>query len=67
MTTQADIDRLERALSRGVKRVTFSDGRTVEFNSFEEITKRITYLRQSLSQQSVDRKIKVKYTKGIQA
>ena len=65
MATQDDLDRLESALARRAKRVTFADGRTIEFHSFEELMKRISYVRQQLGQQSVDRKIKVKYTKGV--
>lgn len=65
--TQDDLDRLERALAKGTKSVTFSDGRAVTFASFEELVKRIQYVRQSLGQEVADKKLLARYTKGVQS
>lgn len=64
--TQDDLDRLERAMAKGVKSVTFSDGRTVTFASFEELSRRINYVRQSLGQQNAEQVTLAKYSKGVQ-
>lgn len=64
--TQSDLDRLERALAQGTSRVTFSDGRTVEFHSFDELTQRIEYVRKQLGQQTASQTILSKFSKGVQ-
>ena len=64
--TQSDLDRLERALAQGATRVTFSDGRTVEFHSFEELSKRIEYVRKALGQEAASQIILTKFSKGVQ-
>lgn len=67
MLTQDDLDKLESALARGSKRVTFSDGRSVEYNSFEEMTRRINYVRQSLGKQAAETRHLAKFSKGVQS
>ena len=64
--TQSDLEKLEKALANGTKRVTFSDGRTVEFHSFDELVQRIEYVRKSLGQDSASRTILSKFSKGVQ-
>jgi hypothetical protein len=64
--TQSDLDRLEKALAQGVMRVTFSDGRTVEFHTFEELVQRIEYVRKTLGQEGASRIIQTKFGKGVQ-
>jgi hypothetical protein len=64
--TQDDLTRLERALAQGVTRVTFADGRTVEYHSYEELTKRIEYVRRQLGQAESSRIIKSTFSKGVQ-
>ncbi len=51
----------------GSRRVTFSDGRSVEFNSCDELIKRTTYVRQQLAQTSVENRKLARYSKGVQA
>lgn len=65
--TQTDLDKLERALANGSKSVTFSDGRRVDFQTFEELAKRIQYVRKSLGQALAEKKLLAKYTKGVQS
>lgn len=64
--TQSDLDRLEKALAQGVTRVTFADGRTVEYHTFEELVKRIEYVRAALGQEGASRTILSKFSKGVQ-
>lgn len=64
--TQSDLDKLERALANGTKRVTFADGRTVEFQSFDELVQRIEYVRRTLGQETASRTILSKFSKGVQ-
>lgn len=64
--TQSDLDRLEKALAQGVTRVTFADGRTVEYHTFAELTQRIEYVRKQLGQESASRVILSKFSKGVQ-
>lgn len=35
--TQNDLDAVERAIARGVRRVTYSDGQSAEFHSLDEM------------------------------
>lgn len=64
--TQDDLDRLERALAQGVTRVTFADGRMVEYHTFEELTQRIEYVRRAIGQETASRTILSKFSKGVQ-
>lgn len=64
--TQDDLNRLERAVAQGVTRVTFADGRTVEYHTFEELVKRIEYVRGVLGQEGAARTIVSKFSKGVQ-
>jgi len=64
--TQSDLDKLEKALANGTKRVTFADGRTVEFQSFDELVQRIEYVRKMLGQEGASRIIQTKFGKGVQ-
>jgi hypothetical protein len=63
--TQTDLERLERALAQGNKSVTFADGRRVDFQSFDELIRRIQYVRQSLGQQDAESRRLAEYTKGV--
>lgn len=67
MLTQDDLDKLESSLAKGSRRVTFSDGRAVEFATFEELVKRINYVRQSLGQQAAETRQLAKFSKGVQS
>lgn len=67
MATQDDLDKLEAAVARGSRRVTFSDGRQVEFVSFEELVNRINYIKQQLGQATSERRNVARFTKGVQA
>ncbi len=66
MAIQDDIDKLEAAVAQGTRRVTFSDGRAVEFSTFEELVRRINYLRQKQGQTAAENRKLAKYSKGVQ-
>lgn len=46
--TQADIDKLEKAIARGVRRVTYQNG-TVEYQSTAEMMQALTYAKSVVS------------------
>ncbi len=64
--TQDDVTRLERALAQGATKVTFADGRSVEYHSFAELTKRLEYVRRQLGQDEASAIIKTTFSKGVQ-
>lgn len=63
--TQSDLDALEGAVLRKSRSVTFSDGRTVQFHSMEEIQKRIEYVRRQIEDTEGRQKLYAKFSKGL--
>jgi hypothetical protein len=64
--TEADADRLRKAIAQGVMSVTFSDGRSVTFSSFAELTARLNYVEQQLGQANAGRqRLLASYRKGV--
>jgi len=49
---QSDLDALHQALAAGERRVTFADGRSVEYESTDEMLKRIRFIQKNLREQS---------------
>jgi len=49
---QSDLDRLDAAMSSGVKKVTFADGRSREFQDLGEMTKLRTLMKAELAEAS---------------
>jgi hypothetical protein len=47
--TVTDVARLERAIARGVLSVRFSDGRTVTYQSVDDLIKALALVRQEVS------------------
>lgn len=65
--TQSDLDKLKKAMLTGERRVTFSDGRTVEFQSAEELGRRIEYVRRELEAETGRQRLLAEFSKGVQS
>lgn len=64
--TSDDIERLEKAIAQGVMSVTFSDGRSVTFSSFDELSARLAFVRQQMSVANSGRqRLLGEYRKGV--
>jgi hypothetical protein len=64
--TQTDVERLEKAIAQGVMTVSFSDGRSVTFSSFAELTARLNFVKQQLGESNAGRqRLLAKYRKGV--
>lgn len=64
--TQDDVDRLEKAIAQGVMTVTFSDGRSVTFSSFEELSARLAFVRGQMGTANAGRqRLLGAYRKGV--
>lgn len=62
--TQADLDALQKALARGVRRVSYSD-RTVEFASTDELRKAISDVQAGLSASATTGAKKLRVTRIV--
>lgn len=63
--TQEDLNKLMRARLSHVRRVTFSDGRTVEFESDEEMARKIEAVRRDIESESGRTRLLAQYSKGV--
>jgi hypothetical protein len=64
--TQADLDKLKRAMLRGERRVTFADGRSVEFATVAELVQQIDFVARDLANESGHRSTLAEFSKGVQ-
>lgn len=62
---QADLDRIEEAMAQGVLEVTFSDGRSVKFSSFAELTARWHFIARSIGVTAGRQRMIAEYKKGV--
>lgn len=53
---QADLDRIERAIARGERSVRYSDGRSVEYRSIEDLMRARNEIAKALSPINVPRR-----------
>jgi hypothetical protein len=64
--TQTDVDRLETAIAQGVMSVTFSDGRSVTFSSFEELSARLDFVKRQMGvAHTGTQRLLARYRKGV--
>lgn len=63
--TQNDLDRIDRAIAQGVLTVTFSDGRSVTFSSFEELSARRAFIAKELDGTPGRQRMVGEYKKGV--
>lgn len=63
--TQDDLDRIEEAMAQGVLEVSFSDGRSVTFSSFQELMARWHFIAKKLGKESGRQRLLAKYKKGV--
>lgn len=63
--TQDDLDRLEQAMVQGVLTVTFSDGRSVTFSTFEELNARWQFVAKRLGYDAGRRRMLSEFKKGV--
>jgi hypothetical protein len=60
----ADLDELDRAIAQRVLSVSFSDGRSVTFSTFDELVKRRNYISKVLGNSAGRQRLKAEFTKG---
>lgn len=63
--TQEDLDTLKRARLRSEKRVTFSDGSSVEFESDEAMARKIEAVRRELEDDTGRTRLLAEFSKGV--
>lgn len=63
--TQDDLDRLDRAIATGTRSVQFSDGRRLEFSTFQELVARREFVAQQLAQEGGRQRLFTKFKKGV--
>lgn len=63
--TQADLERLDRAIATGTMVVEFSDGRRIEFSTFDELVQRRHFVERQLAQEAGRQRLYTKYRKGV--
>lgn len=64
--TQDDLDKLKRALLNKARRVTFSDGRSVEFSTVAELVQQIDFVARDLANESGHRSTLAEFSKGVE-
>lgn len=64
--TEDDLKRLDRAISQGVRSVTFADGRRIDFSTFEEMVNRRNFVAQELGVAAGRQRILTEFKKGVQ-
>lgn len=62
--TQADLERLERAIAQGAKRVRYDDGREVEYHSLSDLLKAKGIVEAALGDGKPRRKV-LAHSKGL--
>lgn len=63
--SQDDLDRLEQAIAQGVLTVSFSDGRSVTFSTYEELAARWQFVAKRLGKDAGRRRMLAEYKKGV--
>lgn len=63
--TQADLRRIDHAISQGVLEVEFADGRRVKFSTFDELIARRNFIVQQLGEAAGRQRLKARFTKGV--
>lgn len=63
--TSQDLVRLDKAIAQGVMSVTFSDGRTVQFSTFAELTARRNFVAQQLGLEAGRQRMFGEFKKGV--
>lgn len=63
--TEEDLQRIDRAIAQGVRTVTFSDGRKVEYSTFEELVARRNFIAGALEQSAGRLRTYAEFTKGV--
>jgi hypothetical protein len=63
--TQDDLDRIKKAIAQGVLSVTFSDGRSVTFSTFEELVSRYHFIAQDLGLEAGRQRLLGEFRKGV--
>lgn len=64
--TIADQERLERAIAQGVLTVTFADGRSVTFSTFDELTRRLALVKRELGEDTGRQRLFAEFRKGVE-
>lgn len=63
--TSDDLKRLDKAIAQGVMSVTFSDGRAVNFSSFDELVSRRHFVAQQLGEEAGRQRLLGEYKRGV--
>ena len=63
--TKEDLKRLERAMSQGLRSVTFADGRRIEFSTFQEMVGRWNFIAQQLGCEAGREQLVSRFKKGV--
>lgn len=63
--TAEDITRMERAITNATRSVTFSDGRRIDFSTFEEMVNRLNFMKQELGLEGGRQRLLAKFRKGV--
>jgi len=63
--TSADLARLDKAIAQGVMEVTFSDGRSVTFSTFQELVARRNFVARQLGEESGRQRLFSEFKKGV--
>lgn len=63
--TQADLQRLDRAIAEGVLSVEFADSRKVTFSTFQELVSRRNFVAQQLGEQAGRQRLFSEFRKGV--
>lgn len=50
--TQADVDRLQAAIASGLQRVTYSDGRTVQYQNLDQMLQALNVMRADVAKEA---------------
>lgn len=60
-----NMERIEKALAQNVKSVTFADGRSVDFSTFEELVQRWHFWAQIAGEEGGRQRLLGEFTKGV--
>lgn len=63
--TSDDLARMDSAIAQGVRKVTFADGRTVEYSTFQELVARRNFIEKSIGTNVARTTYRAKFTKGV--
>lgn len=64
--TQEDLDRLDRAITQGVRSITFADGRVIQYSTFQEMVDRRNFIAQCLGLEAGRQRLLTRFKKGVQ-